>query len=135
MMPDLTDARIAAANARGREVAASLPHAARARYDRRSRRIVVELTNGSLFAFPAELAQGLAGASPEALGDIELFGDGYGLHWPQLDTDLTVPGLLAGVFGTARWMAMQAGRTTSPAKAAAARRNGSRGGRPRKSAA
>lgn len=134
-MAELSQAQIDRANAAGRELAAAVPHAVRARYDRRSRRIVIELTNGSLFAFPAELAQGLAGASPEALGEIELSGGGYGLHWPSLDVDLTVPGLLAGIFGTARWMAANAGRATSPAKAAAARRNGAKGGRPRKAAA
>lgn len=129
-MADLTRAQIDAANARGREIASTLPHAASARYDRRSGRIVVELTNGSLFAFPAALGQGLSGATANELSDIELSGGGYGLHWPQLDADLTVPGLLAGVFGTARWMAAQAGRVSSPAKAAAARRNGAKGGRP-----
>ncbi|PZR07781.1 MAG: DUF2442 domain-containing protein, partial [Azospirillum brasilense] len=51
-----------------------------------------------------------------------------------LDADLSVPGLLAGLFGTRAFMARQAGRATSPAKAAAARANGARGGRPRKSA-
>lgn len=134
-MAELSQAQIDRANAAGRELAAAVPHAVRARYDRRSRRIVIELTNGSQFAFPAELAQGLSGASPEALAEIELSGGGYGLHWPSLDVDLTVPGLLAGVFGTARWMAARAGRATSPAKAAAARRNGAKGGRPRKVAA
>jgi uncharacterized protein DUF2442 len=134
-MAELTRAQIDAGNAHGREIVATLPHAATARYDRRSRRIIVELTNGSLFAFPAELAQGLAGASADQLSEIELSGAGYGLHWPQLDADLTVPGLLAGVFGTARWMAAQAGRASSPAKAAAARRNGIKGGRPRKAVA
>lgn len=134
-MAELSQAQIDRANVAGRELAAAVPHAVRARYDRRSRRIVIELTNGSQFAFPAELAQGLSGASPEALAEIELSGGGYGLHWPSLDVDLTVPGLLAGVFGTARWMAARAGRATSPAKAAAARRNGAKGGRPRKVAA
>ena len=46
--------------------------------------------------------------------------------------DLSIPGLLAGVFGTRAHMARQAGRATSPAKASAARRNGAKGGRPRK---
>lgn len=134
-MAELTQAQIDRANAAGRELAAAVPHAVRARYDRRSRRIVIDLTNGSRFAFPPELAQGLSGASPEALSDIEVSGGGYGLHWPSLDVDLSVPGLLAGVFGTARWMAAKAGRATSPAKAAAARRNGAKGGRPKKAAA
>lgn len=134
-MAELTRAQIDAANARGRELAASTPLASKARFDRRSGRIVVELTNGAMFAFRPELAQGLAGADPEALAEIHLSGGGYGLHWPRLDADLAVPALLAGVFGTARWMAAQAGRASSPAKAAAARRNGRKGGRPRKAAA
>lgn len=134
-MAELTRAEIDAANARGRELAASTPLASRARFDRRNGRIVVELNNGAMFAFRPELAQGLAGADPEALADIHLSGGGYGLHWPRLDVDLAVPALLAGVFGTARWMAAQAGRASSPAKAAAARRNGHKGGRPRKAAA
>lgn len=134
-MAELTRAQIDAANARGRELAASTPLASKARFDRRSGRIVVELTNGAMFAFRPELAQGLAGADPEALAEIHLSGGGYGLHWPQLDVDLAVPALLAGVFGTARWMAAQAGRASSPAKAAAARRNGRKGGRPKKAAA
>jgi hypothetical protein len=48
--------------------------------------------------------------------------------------DYSVPGLVAGIFGTARWMAARAGRAGSPAKAAAARANGAKGGRPRKAA-
>jgi hypothetical protein len=109
------------------------PRAASARYDRRLDRVVVELTNGCTFAFPPRLAQGLEGASDEELSQVEVLGAGYGLHWEALDADFTVPGLLAGIFGTGAYMARRAGRATSPAKAEAARRNGSKGGRPRKS--
>ena len=134
-MAELTSSQIAAANASGRRIAAELPHAAKARYDRRSKRIVVELTNGALFAFPPQLAQGLVDASPDDLAIIELAGGGYGLHWPKLDADFTVPGLLMGLFGTQTWMAREqarrAGSTPSPAKARAARENGRKGGRPR----
>jgi hypothetical protein len=63
---------------------------------------------------------------------VEVSAAGYGLHWESLDLDYTVPGLMNGVFGTAKWMAAKAGRATSPAKAAAARANGAKGGRPRK---
>ena len=132
-MTELTDAEIDAAMARGRRLAATEPRAAAVRYDRRRGRIVVELTNGSTFAFPPKLAQGLAGASDDQLSDIEILGAGYGLHWRALDVDFSVPGLLAGIFGTRSYMARNAGRTTSPAKAAAARANGAKGGRPRKS--
>jgi len=30
-----------------------------------------------------------------------ILGRGYGLHWEALDADLSVPGLLAGLFGAA----------------------------------
>ena len=131
-MAELTDAQIDAALARGEAARRAEPRAARARYDRRLGRVVVELTNGCSFAFPPRLAQGLEGASEEQLAAVEVLGTGSGLHWEALDVDLSVPGLLAGLFGTAAHMARQAGRATSPAKAAAARRNGAKGGRPRR---
>lgn len=129
---ELTDAQIEAANERGRIAQASEPRAVSARYDAKAGRIVVELTSGATFAFPPALVQGLCDATPEQLADIEVSPIGYGLHWPQLDEDYSVPGLMNGVFGTAKWMAAKAGRTTSAAKAAAARANGAKGGRPRK---
>ena len=133
-MAEPTDAEIDAALARGREVLRSESRATSARYDRRSGRVAVELANGCTFAFPARLAQGLEEATDEQLAAVEILGAGHGLHWEALDVDLSVPGLLAGLFGTAAWMARRAGRATSPAKAAAARANGRRGGRPRTSA-
>jgi hypothetical protein len=132
-MAELTEKEIDAALARGRSAASSDPRAASARYDRRLDRIVVELTNGCTFTFPPRLAQGLERATEDELSKVEVMGAGYGLHWEILDVDFTVPGLLAGIFGTRSYMARHAGRTTSPAKSAAARANGAKGGRPRKS--
>lgn len=131
-MAELTREELATARARGRLRRATEPHAVSARYDRKSDRIVVELDSGATFAFPPRLVEGLTDATADELADIELLGGGYGLHWERLDVDYTVPGLVNGIFGTARWMAARAGRATSPAKAAAARANGAKGGRPRK---
>jgi hypothetical protein len=131
-MVELSRQELAAARARGRLRRATEPHAKSARYDRKSDRIVVELDSGATFAFPPRLVEGLTEATADELADIELLGDGFGLHWEQLDVDYTVPGLVNGVFGTAKWMAARAGRATSPAKAEAARANGAKGGRPRK---
>jgi hypothetical protein len=33
-------------------------------------------------------------ATPEARGNFELLGDGHGIHWPDVDEDLCVAGLL-----------------------------------------
>ena len=81
------------------------PRAKSAHYDRRTNRIVVELRNGASFMFPTELAQGLAGASPKDLADVEVTPSGAGLRWPNLDADLSLPNLLAGEFGSKSWMA------------------------------
>ena len=81
------------------------PRAKSARYDRHANRIVVELRNGASFIFPPDLAQGLAGASPEDLAEVQLTASGAGLRRPNLDADFSLPNLLAGVFRTRSWMA------------------------------
>jgi hypothetical protein len=106
------------ANAKAREAAAIAnavePRTQSAYYDqssdseallRSADRIVINLKSGATFSFPPELAQGLAGASSEDLAEVEVTPSGDGLHWEKLDADLSVPALLAGVFGTAAWMA------------------------------
>ncbi len=131
-MAELTDAEIDAALDRGKALRATEPRAAKARYDRAKGRLVLDLTNGCTFAFPARMAQGLEKATEDQLAKVEILGNGYGLHWEALDTDISVPGLLAGIFGTSAYMARLAGQSKSPAKAAASRANGAKGGRPRK---
>ena len=131
-MVELTDEDYEAALERGRVAEATEPRAKSAHYDAKSGRVVIDLKNGSTFAFPARLAQGLEHATDQQLAEVEVLGTGSGLHWETLNVDYTVPGLLAGIFGTRRHMAQHAGRSTSPAKAAAARANGAKGGRPRK---
>ena len=113
------------------------PRAMAARYDATRRQVVVELTNGCTFIFPADLGQGLANASDDELADVQVLGHGFGLHWEKLDADLSIASLVVGIFGSKSWMkelARRGGASTSTAKAAAARSNGSKGGRPRKHA-
>jgi hypothetical protein len=133
-MADLTDDDVDAALMRGRIAREGEPRATGAHYDRGSGRIIVALTNGCTFAFPPRLVRELETATDDQLDAVEILGAGYGLHWEALDADLSVPGLLAGLFGTRAHMARLAGQTISPAKSAAARINGAKGGRPRKQA-
>lgn len=133
-----TDAQFEAAEARGREMLEAEPRAVAAHYDRKTGRVVVDLANGCAYAFPVRLVEDLEGAGDDDLAGVTVDGLGFNLHWPALDVDLYAPALVAGIFGTRRWMTRElariAGRATSPAKAAAARTNGARGGRPRKAA-
>lgn len=81
------------------------------------------------FMFPAELAQGLAGASPKNLAEVQVTPSGVGLRWPALDADFSLPNLLAGEFGSKGWMAKLAlndrreVRKEAPPKARSIRRS------------
>ena len=117
---------------------ATEPRASAARYEPETGRIVVDLTNGCSYAFPTALVQDLQEAHAIDLAGVRVDGHGFNLHFPALDADLYVPALVSGIFGTRAWMtsalARLAGRTTSAAKASAARANGAKGGRPRRMA-
>src|SRR4051812_29782933 len=106
-----------------------------ATYEPRDRRLRIELASGVAMLVPVSKIQGLANAKPATIRSVERSGSGYGLYWPALDLDISVPELLSSCFGTGAWMASlarQAGKTKSQAKASAARANGRKGGRPRK---
>ncbi len=103
-MDEISDEEWEAAEERGRIAMALKPRAQSACYDRESGRIVVELVNGSVFEFPARLAQGLERATDDELADVEVLGMGFGLHWETLDADLLIESLMAGRFGSKRYM-------------------------------
>lgn len=130
-----TDRQIDAALRRARSFAAEDRRVLRAEYSREENRIDLELSDGMKVSIPRQYLQGLENAAPTQVADIEIVGRGTGLHWPELDVDHYVPGLLNRVFGTAKWMARlgkSGGASRSKAKAIAARLNGQKGGRPRK---
>src|SRR5499433_1328145 len=118
---------------RGKEAEGNEPRAAR--YERRSKRLVIELANGAAFVIPIHLLQGFEGATARDIAAVEVMPQGSALHWEKLDLDFSVAGLVAGIFGNKAWMSAlgrQGGLAKSEAKARAARTNGAKGGRPRK---
>jgi hypothetical protein len=124
------------ANQRAKNRREKFPAAVEARYDRRQDRIVICLSSGIELAFPRRRAQGLERARPSQLDRIEITPSGFGIHFPKLDADLYLPGLIEGFFGSKRWMASRlgtaGGKSRSAAKVSASRANGRRGGRPKK---
>ena len=58
--------------------------------------LTVHLEDGRSVTTPVEWYPRLAFATPEERQDFEITGRGRGLHWPQLDEDLSVKGMLAG---------------------------------------
>ena len=133
---ELTDEMIALANQRGAEARNRNPVATSVRYDRRIGRVVIALSSGLELAFSPHLAQGLEAAKPSDLQEIEISPSELEIHFPKLDADLYLPALLEGLLGSANWaaskMGAKGGKAKTPAKVAAARANGAKGGRPRK---
>ena len=124
------------ANRRAKELQGSAPKAVSAHYDRKSGHIVIHLSSRLILSFLPRDAQGLETAKPSQLNEIEITPSGFGIHFPKLDADLYVPGLLEGFLGSKRWMASRlgqaGGQSRSSAKRAASRANGRLGGRPKK---
>ncbi|MBA2528142.1 MAG: DUF2442 domain-containing protein [Pyrinomonadaceae bacterium] len=125
--------QIADAKEKTRIADALEPQAKSAHYDPTTSRIVVTLSNGADFSFSPSSVQELVTAIPKDIAEIDISPSGRTLRWKKLDVDLSLPGLMMGVFGSKLWMAQlgqMGGKSTSRAKTAAARLNGKKGGRP-----
>jgi DNA-binding XRE family transcriptional regulator len=59
-------------------------------------RLVVQLQDGRELACPLGFFPRLAAAPAEDLADWRFTGRGTGIHWPRLDEDLAIEGLLEG---------------------------------------
>jgi len=58
--------------------------------------LVVELVDGRTLIVPLSWYPRLVHGSPVERADWRLIGNGTGIHWPELDEDISVDGLLAG---------------------------------------
>ena len=58
--------------------------------------MIVSLVDGRTIAVPLVWFPRLATASQRQLVNYELLGDGEGIHWPDVDEDISVAGLLRG---------------------------------------
>ena len=58
--------------------------------------LVVDLMDGRTIAAPLAWFPRLEGATAAQRANIEVAGGGHGLHWPDVDEDLSVEGLLRG---------------------------------------
>lgn len=127
------------ANQRARDLQGEVPRALSAHYDPKSGDVVISLSSKLTLSFSPRDVQGLGNARPSQLEEIEISPSGFGIHFPKLDADLYLPGLLEGFLGSKKWMAASlgqiGGQSRSQAKRAASRANGKLGGRPRRTVA
>ena len=61
-------------------------------------KICILLSDNREIRFPVELNQKLKTASFVQRNNIEIICNGTGLHWPDLDEDLSLPGIMEGRF-------------------------------------
>lgn len=131
------DQQIEQAKAAWVKAAKTEPRSKFVEYNRRQKLFIIKLTNGAEFRFPPHLVEGLAEASSDQLADVHLSGTGDSIHWESLNVDFSIPGIVAGILGTKTWMSelgKRGGKKSTAAKSAAAKENGKKGGRPRKTA-
>lgn len=127
--------RFERARARGQARAQDPSAVVEAQYDAERDTIDLTFRSGGSMTIPRGIVPGLDQAPSSAVGSISISPAGDALSWPSLDVDVYVPGLVERVFGTRLFAVAtgrRGGRKKSKAKAAAARANGVKGGRPRK---
>lgn len=133
-MTDELGRQIRAARKRGEHLDRTEPRAVRAEYDPERGVVMVQLRSGCWFGFPPAVEPDLADATPDELAAVEIHPGGEGLHWEELDADISVPGIIFNKLNAPAWWARWIASYRSAKKAAASRENGKKGGRPRKAA-
>jgi Protein of unknown function (DUF2442) len=58
--------------------------------------VSVDLSDGRRISTPLSWYPRLQSASPAARRNFRLIGGGEGIHWPEVDEDLSLDGMLAG---------------------------------------
>ena len=100
--------------------------------------LILTLTGGAVegttLSMPVAAIHQISRMSEEQLRDVKLMSGGLVLWWPAINFDIFTDTLIEIATGirSARAHAAHAGSARTPAKIAAARENGKKGGRPRK---
>jgi len=59
--------------------------------------ITAHLTDGRVISVPLAWSWRLSEATPAQRGNYQIIGAGHGVHWPEVDEDLSAEGMLHGV--------------------------------------
>jgi hypothetical protein len=59
--------------------------------------ITAQLMDGRTISVPLTWSWRLSEATPEQRTNWEIIGDGHGVHWPDIDEDISAEGMLYGI--------------------------------------
>lgn len=59
--------------------------------------ITARLVDGRVISVPLAWSWRLSDATPAQRANWQLIGDGYGVHWPDVDEDISAEGMLSGI--------------------------------------
>jgi len=59
--------------------------------------ITAQLVDGRTISVPLAWSWRLSEATPKQRAHYELIGDGQGVHWPDIDEDISAEGMLYGI--------------------------------------
>jgi len=127
--------RFARARARGLAALQDPSAVVEARYDPKQEAITLKFRGGGSMIIPRRILVELDRAPRSRLEAIGVSPAGDALSWRALNVDIYVPGLVERAFGTRLFAAatgQRGGQRRSKVKAAAAKVNGAKGGRPRR---
>jgi hypothetical protein len=68
-----------------------------ARVDVTDETITAHLIDGRVISVPLAWSWRLSDATPAQRANWELIGDGHGVHWPDVDEDISADGMLSGI--------------------------------------
>ncbi len=124
---------IARARQRAADERARVANARSVRYLTKADAFALTMRSGAEVVVPRAFIDELRDASKVKLADVALMPGGDAIAVDALDVHISIAGLLRDVFGLNAGQ-RTGGRARTPAKIAAVRANGAKGGRPRKTA-
>ncbi len=75
------------------------PRANKVVFNHQEKRIIINFDNGNIFSFSPNSVPIISDLSQEVLARVELTPSGKGLRWDEPDIDLSIMGLMMGMFG------------------------------------
>ena len=75
--------------------------------------VIAQLADGRSISVPLVWSWRLSDATPEERNNFEIIGNGLGVHWPDIDEDISATGMLYGIPAQPRKASAQRKRNSS----------------------